>query len=139
MALTLPRRAGRILLANTLVALVTALTLMPLAWMVTVSFMPRGEANHFPPPWPSRWSWENYHEVAGAPLHRRRLVRLSRPARAVEQPRRGFARAPPSASSSRCRRAMRWRSCGSAHRGGRRASCSSPLSCPGRSRRGPCS
>ncbi|RST32246.1 carbohydrate ABC transporter permease [Sphingomonas ginkgonis] len=32
--------------------------------MVTVSFMPRGESSHFPPPfWPSRWSWENYYEL----------------------------------------------------------------------------
>ena len=61
--MTRPRRL-RGIVANALVAVVAALTLLPLAWMVTVSFMPRGEANRFPPPfWPSRWSWENYHEL----------------------------------------------------------------------------
>ena len=60
----------RAVLANTLVALVTAVTLVPLVWMVTVSFMPRGESSRFPPPfWPSRWSLENYHEL----LVRRRI------------------------------------------------------------------
>ncbi|MDP1026933.1 carbohydrate ABC transporter permease [Sphingomonas sp. KR1UV-12] len=64
MAVTVPRARIRAILANAAVAAVTLLTLLPLAWMVTVSFMPRGEANHFPPPfWPSRWSWENYHEL----------------------------------------------------------------------------
>ena len=58
------RRTLRAILANGAVALLAALTLLPLAWMVTVSFMPRGESGHFPPPfWPSRWSWENYHEL----------------------------------------------------------------------------
>ncbi|MEH3102257.1 carbohydrate ABC transporter permease [Sphingomonas adhaesiva] len=57
-------RFARGVVANTLVALFTLATLLPLAWMVTVSFMPRGEASRFPPPfWPSRWSWENYHEL----------------------------------------------------------------------------
>ncbi|KHL25886.1 sugar ABC transporter permease [Croceibacterium mercuriale] len=64
MALTNPRRTLRAILANMLVLVLTAVTLLPLAWMVTVSFMPRGEANSFPPPFlPSRWSWENYHEL----------------------------------------------------------------------------
>lgn len=58
------RRTLRAILANGAVALLAALTLLPLAWMVTVSFMPRGESGRFPPPfWPSRWSWENYHEL----------------------------------------------------------------------------
>lgn len=58
------RKAVRTLVANTAVALLTAVTLVPLIWMVTVSFMPRGESSRFPPPfWPSRWSWENYHEL----------------------------------------------------------------------------
>ncbi|MEH3038419.1 MAG: carbohydrate ABC transporter permease [Sphingomonas adhaesiva] len=57
-------RFVRGVVANTLVALFTLATLLPLAWMVTVSFMPRGEASSFPPPfWPSRWSWENYYEL----------------------------------------------------------------------------
>lgn len=58
------RRPWRAIAANALVALLTALTLLPLAWMVTVSFMPRGASSRFPPPfWPSRWSWENYYEL----------------------------------------------------------------------------
>jgi len=64
------RPSLRAVLANTLVALVTAVTLVPLVWMVTVSFMPRGESSRFPPPfWPYRWSLENYHEL----LVRRRI------------------------------------------------------------------
>lgn len=51
-------------MANGAVAALTAVTLVPLVWMVTVSFMPRGESGRAPPPfWPSRWSWENYHEL----------------------------------------------------------------------------
>ncbi len=58
------RLAVRTILANGAVALLTAVTLLPLIWMVTVSFMPRGESGRFPPPfWPSRWSLENYHEL----------------------------------------------------------------------------
>ncbi len=58
------RLAVRTVLANGAVALLTAVTLLPLVWMVTVSFMPRGESGRFPPPfWPSRWSLENYHEL----------------------------------------------------------------------------
>lgn len=57
-------RMLRGLVANALVAVLAVLTLLPLGWMVTVSFMPRGEASRSPPPfWPSRWSWENYHEL----------------------------------------------------------------------------
>ena len=58
------RRTRRAVIANTLVAVLTMVTLLPLVWMVTVSFMPRGESAQFPPPfWPSRWSWENYYEL----------------------------------------------------------------------------
>lgn len=54
----------RAIAVNLGVALLAAITLLPLAWMVTVSFMPRGESGHAPTPfWPSRWSWENYHEL----------------------------------------------------------------------------
>ena len=57
-------KARRAILANLAAVLLTIVTLTPLAWMVTVSFMPRGESSHFPPPFlPSRWSWENYHEL----------------------------------------------------------------------------
>jgi multiple sugar transport system permease protein len=60
MALTKPRA----ILANTLVALLTALTIAPLLYMVIVSFMPRGESSNLPTPlWPSHWSMENYHEL----------------------------------------------------------------------------
>jgi len=38
-----------------------ALTLVPLAWMVSASFMPTGEANQFPPPLlPSRATLDHY-------------------------------------------------------------------------------
>ncbi len=58
------RHRVRSLVANTAVAVLTAITLIPLVWMVTVSFMPRGASSHFPPPfWPERWSWENYYEL----------------------------------------------------------------------------
>lgn len=58
------RRTLRAIVANTLVALLAAVTLVPLVWMVTVSFMPRGASSHAPPPfWPGRWSWENYYEL----------------------------------------------------------------------------
>ena len=51
------RHRVRSLVANTAVAVLTAVTLVPLVWMVTVSFMPRGASSHFPPPfWPERWS-----------------------------------------------------------------------------------
>ncbi|MGJ0239620.1 carbohydrate ABC transporter permease [Novosphingobium fluoreni] len=58
------RRRIRAIVANGLVALLTAVTLIPLVWMATVSFMPRGASSHFPPPfWPKRWSGENYYEL----------------------------------------------------------------------------
>ncbi|MFS0772687.1 carbohydrate ABC transporter permease [Sphingomonas sp. 1P08PE] len=62
MAVTrLPLRA---ILANAAVALLTALTIAPLAYMLIVSFMPRGESGTLPTPlWPSRWSGENYYEL----------------------------------------------------------------------------
>ncbi len=58
------RRRLRTIFANAAVALLTLVTLLPLGWMITVSFMPREESSHSPPPfWPSRWSWENYYEL----------------------------------------------------------------------------
>jgi multiple sugar transport system permease protein len=58
------RRTVRAIVANTAVALLTAVTLLPLVWMVLVSFMPRYASSAFPPPfWPTRWSWENYYEL----------------------------------------------------------------------------
>ena len=54
----------RAILTNTAVALLTALTIAPLVYMVIVSFMPRGESSNLPTPlWPSHWSLENYHEL----------------------------------------------------------------------------
>ena len=54
----------RAVLANTAAAVLTLLTIAPLVYMVIVSFMPRGESTTLPTPlWPSRWSWENYHEL----------------------------------------------------------------------------
>lgn len=55
---------GRAILANVAVAAVTLVTILPLVWMVLVSFMPRGASSAFPPPlWPSHWTLENYHEL----------------------------------------------------------------------------
>ena len=51
------------LVNGTLVA-IALLSLAPLAWMVSVSFMPRGEASHFPPPsLPSAATLDNYREL----------------------------------------------------------------------------
>lgn len=45
-------------------AMLTAVTILPLVYMVIVSFMPRGESTTLPIPlWPSRWSIENYYEL----------------------------------------------------------------------------
>src|SRR5688572_4181075 len=39
-------------------------SLAPLLWMLSVSFMQPGEASHFPPPlWPSDPTVHNYHEL----------------------------------------------------------------------------
>lgn len=58
------RRTLRAIVSNGLVLLLTAVTLVPLVWMVTVSFMPRGASSRSPPPfWPTTWSWENYYEL----------------------------------------------------------------------------
>jgi multiple sugar transport system permease protein len=57
-------RRLRAIILNAAAALVTLVTLVPFAWMVTVSFMPRYESSRYPPPfWPSRWTLENYHEL----------------------------------------------------------------------------
>jgi multiple sugar transport system permease protein len=57
--------AGRLGL-NVLLFLVGALTLFPLIWMVSVSFMAPGESAAFPPPlWPERATWANYTELFG--------------------------------------------------------------------------
>lgn len=49
-----------------LAALVALVTIAPLLWMVSVSFMARGEAAQFPPPlWPARPTLDNYHLLFG--------------------------------------------------------------------------
>lgn len=54
----------RSIVTTTGAALLTAVTVAPLAYMVIVSFMPRGESSTLPTPlWPSRWSGENYYEL----------------------------------------------------------------------------
>ncbi|WP_245858156.1 carbohydrate ABC transporter permease [Sphingomonas guangdongensis] len=58
------RRTLRAVALNAAVALLTAVTLLPLVWMVLVSFMPRYASSAFPPPfWPARWTGENYYEL----------------------------------------------------------------------------
>jgi len=49
---------------NAALLLLAAVSLAPLAWMASVSFMPAGEASHFPPPLlPSSVTLANYHEL----------------------------------------------------------------------------
>lgn len=57
-------RRLRTIVSTGAVAVLTALTIAPLAYMVVVSFMPRGESTTLPTPlWPSHWSGENYYEL----------------------------------------------------------------------------
>ena len=57
-------RSVRPILLNLLVAAFAILTTIPLVWMVSVSLMPGGEANRFPPPFPpSRISFEHYRDL----------------------------------------------------------------------------
>lgn len=50
-----------------LAALVALITIAPLLWMVSVSFMARGEAAQFPPPlWPASPTFDNYHLLFGS-------------------------------------------------------------------------
>lgn len=52
------------LLVNGGLVLLALVSLAPLLWMVSVSFMPRGEASHFPPPLlPSRATLDSYREL----------------------------------------------------------------------------
>jgi multiple sugar transport system permease protein len=58
------RGAAEAVMVNALLALLAALTLFPLAWMLSVSFMRPGEAGTFPPPlWPSAPTLANYREL----------------------------------------------------------------------------
>ena len=57
-------KRARILLLNGLVALLAAVTIAPLVWMVTVSLMPKGAAASYPPPfWPAHPTLANYREL----------------------------------------------------------------------------
>ena len=58
------RSKWQLLQVNGLLAALAVLSLAPLLWMVSVSFMPRGEASHFPPPFlPSAFTFDNYREL----------------------------------------------------------------------------
>lgn len=49
---------------NALLVLIALLSLAPLAWMVSVSFMPAGDASRFPPPLlPSSSTLDNYRDL----------------------------------------------------------------------------
>ena len=53
-------------LVNGALLLLAIVSLAPLLWMVSVSFMPAGEASRFPPPLlPSATTLDNYHEMFG--------------------------------------------------------------------------
>ena len=55
------------ILINAALALIAALTLFPLAWMVSASLMAPGEASTFPPPvFPKTASLDNYRELFAA-------------------------------------------------------------------------
>lgn len=55
---------AQVLLVNGALLLLALLALAPLAWMVSVSFMPMGEASRFPPPLlPGAATLDNYHQL----------------------------------------------------------------------------
>jgi len=57
-------RRLRAVTLNIGIALLALATVLPLIWMVTVSLMPAGEANRFPPPfWPHHPTLANYREL----------------------------------------------------------------------------
>lgn len=59
----LPRVLPAIAVNGLLLAL-AAFSLLPLLWMLSVSFMPAGAASHFPPPLlPQAPTWDNYREL----------------------------------------------------------------------------
>ena len=56
--------AGRRIVINGLLVLCALLTIFPLVWMLSVSFMAPGEASHFPPPLlPQQATLVNYREL----------------------------------------------------------------------------
>ncbi|HZP66868.1 MAG TPA: carbohydrate ABC transporter permease, partial [Rudaea sp.] len=57
-------RRSAVLFVNAALALAAALVLLPLFWMLSVSFMQPGEASAFPPPLlPAHATWANYAEL----------------------------------------------------------------------------
>lgn len=63
MSVGMNARAAR-WLVNGLLLAGTAFTLLPLLWMLSVSFMQPGEASHYPPPLlPAHATLANYHEL----------------------------------------------------------------------------
>ena len=63
MSVGMHTRAAR-WLVNGLLLAGTAFTLLPLLWMLSVSFMQPGEASHYPPPLlPAHATLANYHEL----------------------------------------------------------------------------
>ena len=58
------KRPGRVILVNGALLAVVAITLFPLVWMVSVSFMAPGEASASPPPFlPQQATFANYREL----------------------------------------------------------------------------
>ena len=55
---------AKAVLLNLAVAVIALIVLFPLVWMLSVSFMPTGEAATFPPPLvPSRFTLEHYQDL----------------------------------------------------------------------------
>ena len=64
MSLPVGESRWRMLGVNGALLVLALLSLAPLAWMLSVSFMPRGEAAQFPPPLlPSAPTFDNYREL----------------------------------------------------------------------------
>ena len=58
------KRLVRIAVHNAAIAVIALIVIAPLAWMVAAAFMPRGEAQTYPPPlWPAAPTLENFHEL----------------------------------------------------------------------------
>ncbi|MBS0226252.1 MAG: carbohydrate ABC transporter permease [Proteobacteria bacterium] len=57
-------RVSTTIMVNLLLVMIAALSLGPLLWMLSVSFMQPGEASHFPAPWlPSTPTLQNYRQL----------------------------------------------------------------------------
>lgn len=62
------------LLPDLLLALLLALTALPVAWQLLTSFKPEADLLRLPPVWPARWSLEHYATVLAQPGLRRALL-----------------------------------------------------------------